>query len=188
MLPQRRVDGRASKAPGAYKAALKRAPAAIMVTISISLHETHSASFPSSAPQVDDPHALTRRSSAPEKNLATENQQPTRKSRNVQETVSPMLKELYPYNKGPEIGIEPQFQPPNRKHSKARTTRNTVNAYRQALRHEPLTPRKSLNVREMFRAQVDDRSGAFDESCPMSANPEAEHTLDLRLQVHPQWL
>lgn len=74
--------------------------------------------------------------------------------------VPAMLKALFPHNDGPSIGINPtiglQTPPEDSDEEQGRmpVTRTLFQGHCKRIRNEPVSPRKSLNVRHMMRTQL----------------------------------
>ena len=90
--------------------------------------------------------------------------------RGSRKRVPSMLRDLLPHNKGPPIGIDPKVQLPS---NDAPVLRSSIQAQQKTSRRS--TPRKSLNVRQLFREQTHNRTGVFNAKIPYDS-PKASKT------------
>ena len=131
---------------------IRQAPMSSMVAASRSVRRDRARShgFPSSDPQLEEGEPSSRHGSSARAGEETVRQK-RRKTANTEQPALPsMLSSLFPYNEGPEIGVEmiSSAEP------LGKLTRTNVQENRHRLRGDPLLKRKSLNVRGMFREQL----------------------------------
>lgn len=97
---------------------------------------------------------------------------------------SKMLRELYPHNDGPPIGIHPSIGlhtpsvDSDEDSRPLRMTRTQARDYQRRTRNEPKTPQKSLNVRRMMREQLRRSSEKSDLSISSPASSKVQSPLD----------
>lgn len=124
------------------------------------IDQAGSSGFASSGIGPDDASAPTGQTSIHDDRAS---QEPPRKRRKL---LPPMLRDLLPHNDGPDIGVEHRFQFTTGSRERPRLTRDVVNVERKAFYHEPLAPKKSLNLRKLMKAQVEDDFCTFHAKIP----------------------
>ena len=130
----------------------RRAPMATMVAVPRTKRRDRARShgFPSSDPQLDEAGPSSRPASGNDASETIVQRKPKKKTRTEQPALPSMLRNLFPYNEGPEIGVEMASSA----EPQGKLTRTNVQEYRHRVHGDPIPKRRSLNVRGMFRDQL----------------------------------
>jgi len=95
--------------------------------------------------------------------MPTSRQPPAKKVRKSQTEFPLMERGLLPYNHGPDLGVDARLQVVDSNEDQVPMTRTILRRRSKSLNDEPLSPRQSLNVTHLMRAQIEPDPHGFGE-------------------------
>lgn len=149
------------------------APTEVTAVQPVRRDRARSYGFPSSDPQLDEHNVSGYSSSSHREDGTSQTKRPKPGARRGKSAVPIMMRELFPHNDGPEIGIDTELQSARLWEPQIRTTRNLLKKKSSAPKQ------KSLNVAKLFQEQLmDDKLEKASRPTPKKDKSRSRHCAD----------